>query len=112
MCFVLVTKGPAEGSTAGTNVGPVSNAQPFESQPVAAGPAKVGANSPRLDELTTAFVTPCAAGAAALPLEISKRPPLTRMKNVISENQIDLLLCTLLNMAPPVWVRASGVWTS
>src|ERR1035438_7310170 len=43
----------ARGSTLSVKKGPVSKAQPNESQPVAAGPAKVGANSPKLDDETT-----------------------------------------------------------
>jgi hypothetical protein len=40
-----------EGLTAGVGKGPESSEQPEELQPVAAGPAKVGGNWPRLDDM-------------------------------------------------------------
>jgi hypothetical protein len=67
--------------------GPVSKEQPFESQPVAAGPAKVGANSPKLDDETLGVLV---TGAAAVLLEI-RRTPLTTITNTAAiANQLDL----------------------
>jgi hypothetical protein len=56
-------------------------------QPVAAGPAKVGENVPKLDDETTllAFVT----GGAAVALETS-RLPLTVIDKVAIRSQLDL----------------------
>jgi hypothetical protein len=44
----------SDGLTAGVGKGPERSEQPDEMQPVAAGPAKVGGNWPRLEEVTGA----------------------------------------------------------
>jgi hypothetical protein len=55
-------------------------------QPVAAGPAKVGANSPKLDDETLGvFVT-----GAAVPLEIRRTPLTTTTNTAAIANQPDL----------------------
>jgi hypothetical protein len=76
--------------------GPVSKAHPFASQPVAAGPAKVGANSPKLDDETMglALVT----GAAAVPMETRTKPQAITTNKIEIENQPGLCLPLLAKL--------------
>ena len=87
----------------GEKKGPVSKEQP-EAQPVAAGPTKVGENSPKLDDVTAlvgalvVFVT----GAAAGPLETGEKPLTTITIKIAIENQIDLRFPLIMaNIGPP-----------
>jgi hypothetical protein len=57
----------ARDAVDGLGNGPVSREQPAEAQPVAAGPVKVGAPDPRLDDVTVWVAL--AAGAADAPPE-------------------------------------------
>ena len=58
----------------GEDVGPVSREHPAEAQPVAAGPVKVGAPSPRLDEVTgLVWALIVVAGVAFAPAWVTNR---------------------------------------
>ena len=73
-------------------------------QPVAAGPAKVGENWPKLDVVTSVVgaLVVFGAGAAAVLLETSKKRPPTISIKIAIENPIDLFLALILaNMDPP-----------
>jgi hypothetical protein len=81
----------------GEKNGPVSKEQPFAVQPVAAGPTKVGENSPKVEDVTAplgalaGFVAGAAAAASA-----SEKPLTTIVSKTAVENQIDLCFPLLL----------------
>jgi hypothetical protein len=65
----------------------VSNEHPYTSQPVAAGPAKVGANSPRLDDVTTGFAF---VEAAAVLVDARKKALTSITDKVAIEDELNL----------------------
>jgi hypothetical protein len=89
--FKRLLKGSCEkGSVDGEKNGPVSKEQPFAVQPVAAGPTKVGENSPKVEDVTVGFVAGAAAASA------TEKPLMTNISKTTVENRIDLCFPLLL----------------
>jgi hypothetical protein len=72
---------------------------------VAAGPAKVGENCPKLDDVITLVgaLVVLVTGAAAVPLETRKRRLTTITITMTIEKQIDLCLALILVNIEPSW---------
>jgi len=79
----------------GEKNGPVSKEQPFAVQPVAAGPTKVGENSPKVEDVTVGALAGFLAGAAAAP-SATEKPLTTIISKTAVENRIDLCFPLLL----------------
>jgi hypothetical protein len=79
----------ARGSVDGEKNGPESKEQPFAVQPVAAGPTKVGENSPKVEDVTAplAALAGLVAGAAAAASATEKLT--TIISKTAVENRID-----------------------
>ena len=91
--FNRLLKGSWEkGCVDGEKNGPVSKEQPFAVQPVAAGPTKVGENSPKVEDVTVGFV----AGAPAAAASATEKPLMTNISKTAVENRIDLCFPLLL----------------